>query len=119
MDDKKEELAYLLRKACDATNGPRKQECDWREQIYRADHPTKRQSAIYKAKVIIVGQGRKQAFINNHALTYDAQNYLVLSTPLYHLIHKLLSPLQKSHFYRWPSMLNISYDSGFDFRVRR
>ena len=80
MKSKKEQLAYLLRKHAQQ---------EWTTEteiegvrVYRTDHPTELKSAIYRPNVIIVGQGRKQAYVNDQAIVYDAQNYLVLSTPI-------------------------------------
>lgn len=80
MKSKKEQLALLLRKHAQQ---------EWSTEtgiegvrIYRTDHPTELKSAIYRPNVIIVGQGAKRAYINDQALTYDAQNYLILSAPL-------------------------------------
>ena len=50
--------------------------------FFKSSHPTQIESVIYKPSIILVAQGRKQAYLSGHEFTYDAQNYLILSVPL-------------------------------------
>ena len=41
-----------------------------------------RAPVVYQPKILIVGQGRKRAYLGGEVYRYDAYNYLVLSVPL-------------------------------------
>ena len=53
-----------------------------RLRFFRSSHPTQIQSVIYEPSIILVAQGRKQAYLSGREYTYDPQNYLILSVPL-------------------------------------
>ena len=44
--------------------------------------PLPRAPVVYQPKIVIVGQGRKRAYLGGEVYTYDAFNYLVLSVPM-------------------------------------
>ena len=41
-----------------------------------------RAPVVYQPNIVIVGQGRKRAYLGDEVYTYDAFNYLVLSVPM-------------------------------------
>jgi len=43
---------------------------------------TQRVPVVYQPKIVIVGQGRKRAYLGGDVYRYDSYNYLVLSVPL-------------------------------------
>ncbi len=51
-------------------------------QVSRVSKPVPRAPVVYQPKILIVGQGVKQAFLGGAVYRYDAYNYLVLSVPL-------------------------------------
>ncbi len=51
-------------------------------QVFRTSQPLPRAPMVYQPNIVIVGQGRKRAYLGGEAYTYDASNYLVLSVPL-------------------------------------
>jgi AraC-like DNA-binding protein len=51
-------------------------------EIYRGSEPRPRAPIVYCPKILIVGQGRKRAYLGGEVYQYDAYNYLVLSVPL-------------------------------------
>ena len=44
--------------------------------------PLPRAPVVYQPKIVIVGQGRKRAYLGDEVYGYDPYNYLVLSVPL-------------------------------------
>jgi AraC-like DNA-binding protein len=51
-------------------------------QVSRVTKPVPRGPVVYQPKILIVGQGRKRAYLGGEIYRYDAYNYLVLSVPL-------------------------------------
>lgn len=51
-------------------------------KLYRQTQPTVRAPMVYQPNIIIVGQGRKRAYLGDEVFTYDALNYLVSSVPM-------------------------------------
>jgi AraC-like DNA-binding protein len=51
-------------------------------QVYRQSHSAPRGPMVYRPHIIVVGQGRKRAFVGDEVYTYDPFNYLVLAVPL-------------------------------------
>jgi AraC-like DNA-binding protein len=51
-------------------------------EVVRISQPVPRAPVVYRPKILIVGQGRKRAFLGGEVYRYDAYNYLVLSVPL-------------------------------------
>lgn len=51
-------------------------------EVFRASSPTARAPIVYLPRILIVGQGRKQAFLGGETYVYDPSNYLVLTVPL-------------------------------------
>src|SRR4051812_25702942 len=51
-------------------------------EVFRASAPIPRAPIVYLPRILIVGQGRKRAFLGGEAYVYDPYNYLVLSVPL-------------------------------------
>lgn len=51
-------------------------------EVFRASAPTPRAPIVYLPRILIVGQGRKRAFLGGETYVYDPNNYLVLSVPL-------------------------------------
>ena len=51
-------------------------------EVARVSKPVPRAPVVYQPKVLIVGQGRKRAYLGGEVYRYDAYNYLVLSVPL-------------------------------------
>ena len=51
-------------------------------RLFRSSRPTQIQSVIYEPSIILVAQGRKQAYQAGKEYTYDPQNYLILSVPM-------------------------------------
>jgi AraC-like DNA-binding protein len=50
--------------------------------VARVSKPAPRAPIVYRPMILIVGQGRKRAYLGNEVYTYDAFNYLVSSVPL-------------------------------------
>ena len=50
--------------------------------VTRISKPVPRAPVVYQPKILIVGQGRKRAFLGGEVYRYDAYNYLVLSVPM-------------------------------------
>src|SRR4029077_16453026 len=48
----------------------------------RVSKPVPRAPVVYQPKILIVGQGRKRAYLGGEVYQYDAYNYLVLSMPI-------------------------------------
>ena len=48
----------------------------------RISKPVPRAPVVYQPKILIVGQGRKRAYLGGEVYRYDAYNYLVLSVPM-------------------------------------
>ena len=51
-------------------------------EVARISQPVPRAPVVYRPKILIVGQGRKRAYLGGEVYRYDAYNYLVLSVPL-------------------------------------
>lgn len=51
-------------------------------EVFRASAPSPRAPIVYLPRILIVGQGRKRAFLGGKTFVYDPNNYLVLSVPL-------------------------------------
>src|SRR3954466_10592222 len=51
-------------------------------EVFRATESVPRAPIVYLQRILIVGQGRKRAFLGGETYRYDAYNYLVLSVPL-------------------------------------
>ena len=51
-------------------------------EVSRVSKPVPRAPVVYQPKILIVGQGRKRAYLGGAVYRYDAFNYLVLSVPL-------------------------------------
>ena len=51
-------------------------------EVLRASKPVPRAPIVYQPRILIVGQGRKRAYLGGETYQYDAYNYLVLSVPL-------------------------------------
>ncbi len=50
--------------------------------VLRRSQPLPRAPMVYHPNILIVGQGRKRAYLGNKVYTYDAFNYLVSSVPM-------------------------------------
>ena len=50
--------------------------------VARVSKSVPRAPVVYEPKILIVGQGRKRAYLGGEVYRYDAYNYLVLSVPL-------------------------------------
>src|SRR5271166_836112 len=51
-------------------------------QVLRRSQPLPRAPMVYHPNILIVGQGRKRAYLGNKVYTYDAFNYLDSSVPM-------------------------------------
>jgi AraC-like DNA-binding protein len=51
-------------------------------QVLRRTQPLPRTLMVYHPNILIVGQGRKRAYLGGQVYVYDTFNYLVLSVPL-------------------------------------
>jgi AraC-like DNA-binding protein len=51
-------------------------------KVARASKPVPRAPVVYDPKILIVGQGRKRAFLGGEVYPYDPFNYVALSVPL-------------------------------------
>jgi AraC-like DNA-binding protein len=51
-------------------------------EVSRVTKSVPRAPVVYQPKILIVGQGRKRAYLGGEVYRYDAYNYLVLSVPL-------------------------------------
>lgn len=51
-------------------------------EVFRASESAPRGPVVYQPRILIVGQGRKRAYLGGETYKYDAYNYLVLSVPL-------------------------------------
>jgi AraC-like DNA-binding protein len=50
--------------------------------VFRGSRSVPRAPMVYRPHIIIVGQGRKRAYLGGEVYTYDPANYLVLAVPL-------------------------------------
>ena len=50
--------------------------------VARISEAARRAPVVYQPKILIVGQGRKRAYLGGEVYTYDAYNYLVLPVPM-------------------------------------
>ena len=51
-------------------------------RVLRRSEPLPRGPMVYHPNIVIVGQGRKRAYLGDEVYTYDAFNYLVSSVPM-------------------------------------
>jgi AraC-like DNA-binding protein len=51
-------------------------------RVARHSEPRARTPVIYEPMIVVIGQGRKRAFLGDEVYVYDPFNYLVLSVPL-------------------------------------
>src|SRR5262245_46142752 len=51
-------------------------------EVVRVSKPVPRTPVVYQPKILVVGQGRKRAYLGDEVYRYDPFNYLVLSVPL-------------------------------------
>jgi AraC-like DNA-binding protein len=51
-------------------------------RVLRRTEPLRRSPMVYHPNIVIVGQGRKRAYLGDEVYTYDAFNYLVSSVPI-------------------------------------
>jgi AraC-like DNA-binding protein len=51
-------------------------------ELARISKPSPRAPMVYQPNIIILGQGRKRAYLGGEVYTYDAFNYLALSVPI-------------------------------------
>ena len=51
-------------------------------RVVRHSEPRPRTPAIYEPMIVVIGQGRKRAYLGDEVYVYDPFNYLVLSVPL-------------------------------------
>jgi len=61
-------------------------------RVFWATEPAPRTPLLYDSGIVIVGRGRKRAFLGDEILNYDPDNYLVLSLPLALECETLASP---------------------------
>lgn len=50
--------------------------------VYRFDGHVPKQPCLYSACIVFICQGRKVGYVNNEELHYNADNYLILASPL-------------------------------------
>src|SRR3954454_11726188 len=50
--------------------------------VFKGTKSVPRAPMVYRPQIIIVGQGRKHAYLGGEVYTYDPANYLVLAVPL-------------------------------------
>lgn len=50
--------------------------------VFRGSRSVPRAPMVYRPHIIIVGQGRKRAYLGSEVYTYDPANYLVLAVPM-------------------------------------
>src|SRR3954453_21553395 len=50
--------------------------------VFRGSRSVPRAPMVYRPHIIIVGQGRKRAYLGGEVYQYDPANYLVLAVPL-------------------------------------
>lgn len=62
--------------------------------VSRVSKPVPRAPVVYQPKILIVGQGRKRAYLGGEVYRYDAYNYLVLSVPIPAECETEASPLE-------------------------
>src|SRR5271157_6431663 len=51
-------------------------------RVARHSKPQPRTPVIYEPMIVVIGQGRKRAYLGDEVYVYDPFNYLVLSVPL-------------------------------------
>jgi AraC-like DNA-binding protein len=51
-------------------------------EVFRASEPVPRAPIVYQPRILIVGQGRKRAYLGGETYQYNEYNYLVLPVPL-------------------------------------
>lgn len=61
-------------------------------EVVRVSTSAPRAPVVYQPKILIVGQGRKRAYLGGEVYRYDAYNYLVLSVPIPAECETLASP---------------------------
>ena len=50
-------------------------------ELARVSTPVPRAPIVYHPKILLVGQGRKRAYLGGEVYRYDAYDFLVLSAP--------------------------------------
>src|SRR3954447_4479393 len=50
--------------------------------VFKGPRSVPRAPMVYRPHIIVVGQGRKRAYLGGEVYTYDPANYLVLAVPL-------------------------------------
>src|SRR6478735_1626176 len=50
--------------------------------VFKGSKSVPRAPMVYRPHIIVVGQGRKRAYLGGEVYTYDPANYLVLAVPL-------------------------------------
>src|SRR3954464_6592307 len=50
-------------------------------EVFRSSEPVPRAPIVYQPRILIVGQGRKRAYLGGETYRYDPYHYLVLSVP--------------------------------------
>src|SRR5215203_6485133 len=50
--------------------------------VFKGSKAVRRAPMVYRPHIIIVGQGRKRAYLGGEVYQYDPANYLVLAVPL-------------------------------------
>jgi AraC-like DNA-binding protein len=78
--DKRKRLADLLNEV--AVHEGRQHTHVEGVDVCRISQSVPRAPIVYEPKILIVGQGRKRAFLGGEVYRYDAYNYLVLSVPM-------------------------------------
>ena len=51
-------------------------------ELARISKPCPRAPMVYQPNIIVLGQGRKRAYLDGEVYSYDAFNYLTLSIPI-------------------------------------
>ncbi|AGA25486.1 AraC family transcriptional regulator [Singulisphaera acidiphila] len=51
-------------------------------EVARISKPSPRAPMVYQPNIIVLGQGRKRAYLGDEVYSYDAFNYLTLSVPI-------------------------------------
>lgn len=88
--DKSERLASLLNEV--AVHEGRHPTLVEGVEVVRVSTSAPRAPVVYQPKILIVGQGRKRAYLGGEVYRYDAYNYLVLSVPIPAECETLASP---------------------------
>jgi AraC-like DNA-binding protein len=79
-NDNRERLASLLNEVAEREG--RQSSLVEGVEVIRVSTSVPRAPVVYQPKILIVGQGRKRAYLGGEVYRYDPYNYLVLSVPL-------------------------------------